>query len=128
MQPQEVVTALQGVAAKPVEIEAGAAGDEDRLATAACVEEPLEVVAPASILVELVEDPQLRDRQLASQNALAVLRHVPAQVPGLPAWQALGERRLSDLPGPGHEDHLLGEVAADLGHQIARVQSHGGTV
>ena len=60
MQAQEVIAALQRVAAEAVEVEARAARDQDALAAAPAVVEALQVPAPGAVLVDLVEDPQPR--------------------------------------------------------------------
>ena len=126
VEPEEVVAALQRVAAEAVEIEAGAARDQDPLARAPPVVQTLEPVPPAAVLVDLVEHPELRDRQLAPQDALAVLGHVPVEVPGLGTGDAPGQGRLADLPRSGDEDHLPRQVRLDLGHEIPR--GHGSRV
>ena len=78
--------------------------------------------------MELVEYPQLRGGELAAQDALTVFGDVPIQVSRLPSAQALGEGRLADLSRSGHEDHLFGEVASDLRHQVPSERGHVHTV
>ena len=55
-----MIAALERIAAEPVEVEPAAAGHENPLAGSARVEEALQVVAPPVVLVDLVEDPELR--------------------------------------------------------------------
>jgi hypothetical protein len=74
--------------------------------------------------VELVEDPQLRGGQLAAENALAVLGDVPIQVAGDSSWKPLGERGLPDLSRTRDEDHLLRQIASELGHEVAAERGH----
>jgi hypothetical protein len=57
MQAQEVITPLQRIAAEAVQIQTAAAGHENALAARAAVIDALEVVAPLTVLVDLVEHP-----------------------------------------------------------------------
>ena len=58
MQAQQVVAALERVAAEVVHVEARASGHQDTHAFRPCVIQTLQVVAPAPVLVDLVEHPQ----------------------------------------------------------------------
>ena len=127
VQPQQVVAALQRVAAEAVEVEPSAAGDEDALSAPTAVVQTLEIVAPAPVLVELVEHPELRGRQLPTQDALAVPGNVPVEVPGPSTGQAQRERRLADLARPGDEDHLPAQIFAELRQEVASYD-HGNSV
>lgn len=81
VEPQQVITALQRIAAETIEIKAPASGDQNLLPSRSLVEQSFEVVPPLAIFVELVEDPELRHRQLPAEDPLAVLRGVPAEIP-----------------------------------------------
>jgi len=113
-----MVTALQRIAAEAVQVEPPAAGDEDLLAARPAVVEPLQVIAPAAVLVDLVEDPQPSRRQLAAQDVLAVRGDVPVQVGRACARQAERERGLADLARSGDERHLAREVGAQRGGEV----------
>jgi len=78
--------------------------------------------------VELVEHPQLRGGEFATEDALAVFGDIPVQVSRLRSGQAFGEGCLADLARSGHENHLLGEVASDLRHQVPGERGHEHTV
>lgn len=81
VQPQQMVAPLQRVAAEPVEVKPPATGHEDPLSGGAAVVDALHVVAPAPVLVDLVEHPEFGRRQLAPEDLLAVGRYIPVQVP-----------------------------------------------
>jgi hypothetical protein len=74
--------------------------------------------------VELVEHPQLRGGQLATENAFAMFGDIPVQVARHSSWKALGECGLPDLSRTGNEDHLLGQIASDLGHEVTGQRRH----
>ena len=125
MKPQQVIPPLKRIAPKPIEVEPAAARDQDPLSARPAVVNALQVVAPAPVLVDLVEEPEAAGRQLTLQDSLAMLGDVPVQV-GLPrAGKAQGERRLADLARSGDEDHFPGEIPADLVGKIARARGHG---
>ena len=118
MQPEQVVAALQGLATEAIEVESPAAGHQDALAAAAAVVEALEIVPPAPVPVDFVEHPERRRRELAAEDPLAALGHVPVQVALRGARDVERQRGLSDLTRPGDEDHLAGQVAGDLTQQV----------
>ena len=118
-----VVAALQRVAAAPVDVEPGAARDEEAQALAVLVELALEPALPAAPLVQLVEhDQRVAAGPAGGADLPAVLAVVPAEVgAGLPASQDLArERRLADLPRAGEEDHLRPEVLPDGPLEVPR--------
>ena len=108
-----MIAPLERVTAVAVEVEARAPRDEDPLSAPACVVQPFQEPAPRAVLVDLVEDPEFGDWKLASQNSLAMLRDVPAQLAGLCAGQRSRERRLAHLSGAADEDHSLFQVVID---------------
>ena len=118
MQAKQVVAALERIASKAVEVQPRTSGDENLLPARAAIEQPLEEISPGAVLVELVEDPQLRGGQLATKNAFAMLGDIPVQVAGDSPWKALGESGLADLSRTRDEDHLLRQVATDLGREV----------
>jgi hypothetical protein len=75
VQPREVIAPLEGVAAEAVEVEPRAARDEDALSPAPAVVEALEEAAPRAVLVDLVEHPQARRRELAAQDPIWAARY-----------------------------------------------------
>ena len=122
--PERMVAALQRIAAEAVEVELGAARDQDLLAGLLVVVETLQVVPPFAVLVQLVERPQLRYRKLTAEDAIAVLRHIPRQVAALAAGQRARERRLPDLPRARDEDHLPAEIPLHGAREIATMPRH----
>ncbi len=124
MKAEQMVPSLQRVAAKSIEVQTSAAGDENLLAGPAVVEQPLEIISPASILVELVERPEFRRRQFTPQDPLAVLGHVPVEIPSSGPGQARGKSGFAHLSRPGDEHHLLCQVAAHLRHEITLEFGH----
>ena len=117
MQAQQVVAALQGVAAVAVVVEPAAAGHQDARAAAAVVD-ALEEPAPAVELVQLVEDQQRRVREPAAQDRVAVVGDVPVQVARRVRQQAARQRGLAHLPRAGDEDHLPRQIGPDAVGQI----------
>src|SRR3972149_3256446 len=119
MEAKVVIAALKRVAPVAVEVQPRAAGHENRGVPPWAIVETLEVAPPEAILVELVEDPRLRARKLALQDALAMLRNVPAPVTFAALHEREGEGGLPHLPGSADEDHLAAEVPFDLRPEIA---------
>ena len=119
MQSQEVVAALQRVTAKTVRIESGAPGNEDARASRSSVEESLEVVAPAPVLVHFIEHPKLGGGELTPQYAFPILGDVPVEISAALAREHASKSRLAHLTGSGHEYHLPGEVTLDLCGQVS---------
>lgn len=68
-----------------VEIQAGGTRDQDALSVRSPVMDALEPVAPAAVLVDLIEGPEPTRGELTPEDPLAVLGDVPAQVPLRPA-------------------------------------------
>jgi hypothetical protein len=64
---KQVVAPLQRVAAVPVIVEPRAVRDENLLAAAAAVPGSLEIPPPEPVPVDLVEDPERRDRKLPAE-------------------------------------------------------------
>ena len=124
VEPQQVVAPLQGLPAVAVEVEPRAARDEDLLARCPAVEHAFEKRSPTAVLVKLVEDESAADRQLASEDTLAVARHVPVEVAHTRAGKRLGERGLPDLSRPGDEDHLAPKVTQDLRREVPAADRH----
>ena len=124
MQAQQVVAALQRIAAKAVHVEACAPGHQDPDAPRSRVIQALEVVAPAPVLVDLVEHPQSGRRQLAAEDALAMLCNVPVEVAGSRVRQRERKRGLADLTWPSYKHHLPGEIPPDLWREIAKPVGH----
>ncbi len=81
-----MVPTLKSVSAEAVEVESSAPGDEDLVLPSRVVVEALEVVAPGSVLVKLVEDEKARRRQLPPQDGFPMLGDVPVQI-ALPTWR-----------------------------------------
>lgn len=54
MKTQQVVAALQRVAAEAIKVQPGAAGDQDPLPASAAVIKAFEIVPPTAVLVDLV--------------------------------------------------------------------------
>ena len=123
-----MISPLQRIATETVEIEPTTARDQDLLATRAPVVEPLEIVSPAAVLVDLVENPERAGRQLAGEDAAAIVRDIPIQIPRTRSGQAEGKGRLANLPGAGHEHHAALQVGAYLTEQISRAEVHGARV
>ena len=119
MQAQQVVTSLQRIAAEAVQIETAAAGYENALPLRAAVIDALQIVAPLTVLVDLVEHPQWRSRQLALQNPFTIVCDVVVQVAALCVGNALRERGFADLAWTGDKYHLAFQVAADLRVEVA---------
>ena len=116
---------MQGVACVSVEVEARAARDHDPLPGASAVEQAFQQVPPAPILVDLVEDPEARLREVAGEDPRAVGVDVPVEV-AQAATQRFRERRLADLPRAVDEGHLRGEVPTNGGGQVASGgEAHG---
>ena len=126
VQAQEVVSPLERIAAEAIKVQPPAAGHEDLLPRRPVVEEALEVIPPGPVLVQLIEDPERRRRQLAPQDPLTVFGDVPVEVAGPRVGQAAREGGLADLPGAGNEHHLARQIAADLSMQVAGQRSHEG--
>ena len=124
MQAQQVVTSLQRIAAEAVQIETAAAGDENALPLRTAVIDALHIVAPLTVLVDLVEHPKRRSGQLAFQNPLTVVCDVIVQVAALCVGNALRERGLADPAWTGDEHHLASQVAADLRIEVAESVWH----
>src|SRR4029077_17431830 len=61
---KQVISALKRISRIAIEVEPRTAGDEDALPFPAAVIKPLQVVAPQTVLVNLVEDPQRGGREL----------------------------------------------------------------
>src|SRR5437867_2844031 len=118
MQAEQVISSLQGIPAEAIDVEPSASGDEDLLSAWPSIVQTLEVVPPAPVLVDLVEDPEPARRQLALEDALAVLRDVPVQPRSLGSRQTQGQGGFSDLARSGQEDHLASEVLPDLGRKV----------
>jgi hypothetical protein len=49
---------------------------------------------------------------------------IPVQVARDASWKALGECGLSDLSRTRDEDHLLGQIASNLGHEVTGQRGH----
>jgi len=128
MQAQQVVAALQRIAAVAVEVEPRAPGDQNALAARPAVERPLEKAAPGPVLVNLVEDPQAPGGQFAPQDPLAVRGDVPVEIARGGAGQGSRKRGLADLARPGDERHLARQVAPQLGQKIAGGPGHADNV
>ena len=126
VETKEVISPLKGVAPVPKQLEPAAPRDEDLLPLRPGIVEALQEVAPPAILVDLVEDPEGRGRQLSPEDALPVGLDVPAQIAPGSTGQAPRERRLPDLPRPGNEHHLPVKVAPRLRRKIAGCDGHGG--
>ena len=124
VESEQMVTTLQGIATEPIEIQPGAAGHQNALTTRSAVVETLEVIAPPAVLVNLVEDPERRWRQLAPEDPFPILRDVPAEIAGCGTGQTLGQRRLADLTRSRDEHHLLGEISTDLGLEVSAAGRH----
>lgn len=63
-------------------------------------------------------------RQLAFENARAMLGHIPAQMSLRRSGQALRKRRFSDLARPLDKYHFTSEVLAQLGIEVAGLHRH----
>src|SRR5438093_13166791 len=100
MQAEQVISSLQGIPPKAIDVEPAASGDEDLLSAWPSVVQTLEVIPPAPVLVDLVEDPEPARRQLALEDALAVLRDVPVQPRPFGSRQTQGHGGLADLASP----------------------------
>lgn len=75
-----MISPLERIATVSTHVEARAPGDQNLLPSPPSVEQPLEQISPATVLVNFVEDPQLGVGELFAQNTLAVAGDVPAQV------------------------------------------------
>ena len=114
MQPQQVIAPLQGIATKAIQVQPRATGYQDLLRSALAVVQAFEIVTPAAVFVDFVEDPKPRGRQLAFENTLAVLGHVPVQIPGGAAQQRAGQGGFADLARAGDEDHFARQILPNL--------------
>ena len=97
MHAQELVAALQRIAAKTVQIKPAASGNQDPLVRLAGVVQALEPVAPVPVLVDFIERPEIRIRQIALENTTAAFVHAPVQISIPGARQAFRQGGLADL-------------------------------
>ncbi len=79
VQSQEMAAALKRIAAETVQIEPAASGDQYPLAWPVGIVQPLEKVAPVTVLVYFIKQPKTRIRQIARKNPAAVFVNVPIQ-------------------------------------------------
>src|SRR5258708_1384802 len=124
MEPQIVVASLQRITTEAVEIQARASRHQDALAPASRVVQAFEVVAPGAVLLDLVEKPRCRRRQLALEDRIAVSRNVEVEVGGRIADDHLAELCLAHLPRPADEDHLAREILLDRRLEITPEGCH----
>jgi len=114
MQPVIVVSAHERVPAAPVNIETGAAGDEHPVGLPFLVEEPLEVILPVLVFVNLIEEQDLGVALKAIlKNVLAVGGIVPIQIlvrRKIVFPDETGQPGLSHLPGTADEDHFVIDI------------------
>ncbi len=128
MQAEMVVASLEGVTTAAVDVEAGAARDEEAEPTPVLVVLALQPALPGTPLVDLVEDDQpFAAGPAGGAEVLPVLPVVPVEVEadGFGLENPPGDGGLPDLAWSGEEDHLAGEVLADEGLQVP-FHGHGG--
>ena len=80
MKAQHVISPLKGITAEAIEIQPGAAGHQYFSAALSMVVDAFEPIAPRSVFMDLVENPQRGTGQLAFEDALAVFGDVPTQI------------------------------------------------
>src|ERR1700693_3290441 len=105
MEPQVVVASLERIATEAVEVQTSAPRDQDALAPARRVVQALEEVAPGAVLVDLVEEPRLRRRQLAPEDRIPVGRNIEVEVSSGITDDHLAELRLAHLSWTADKDH-----------------------
>ncbi len=73
MKPQEVIAPLKRIAAEAIEVKPRTSCNQNLLATPTTVVESLDQITPRPVLMDLIEDPQPGDGELAFEYALSVL-------------------------------------------------------
>ncbi len=124
MQTQQMISPLQGIAPESIQIEPPASSHQDLLSARAPIENPLQIVPPTAVLVDLIEDPQLSRRQFTPEYPLAIRGDIPVEIPGSGPCDLPRQRRLAHLPGSRDENHLSGKILPDLWQQISRQAGH----
>jgi len=108
-----VVAALERIAAFPVQVQPGAAGDQDGEMSSRGVIYALDQVFPVPVFMELVKDNEVCPRvKVRVEYLFPVPRGVPEEILGCAEFFSChaGQGGLADLAGAADEDHLVLEI------------------